>query len=163
MRILGLDPGLATTGFGIIETHNNGKPEIISYGTIQTKAGMPLGARLGEIRNDFETLLTNYKPSLCVIEKLFFGNNITTGIPVAHARGIIFDSLYQNHVEVIEMAPSELKLALTGDGSAKKPQMQQMIQLLLKLDAIPKPDDAADGIALALAGQTLKNSLKQMR
>lgn len=150
MRILGIDPGLATTGFAVLDLHA-GQKKLVACGVIRTPAGLRLPARLLEIEKDLEAILSQYKPEKCSIEQIFFSKNVTTGIAVSHARGTLLMGLEKHGVTVHEMSPSAMKLALTGNGRADKKSIQKMVQLELGLKEIPKPDDAADAVSLALS------------
>jgi crossover junction endodeoxyribonuclease RuvC len=152
MRILGIDPGLATVGIGIIESESAHDVRPIDWLTIQTKAGLDTPMRLLEIRQDLIHLLEQYKPELAVIERLYFETNVKTAIDVAQARGVLLMTLQEHGVPIIEATPLQLKSAITGDGKADKSQMQEMIRRLLQLTEIPKPDDAADALGLAIYG-----------
>ena len=149
MRILGIDPGYATIGFGLIEA-GRGKVHMVTYGAITTPAGLPLSRRLYQIGNDMEELIGKLKPDAIAVEELFFNTNITTGIAVAHGRGVILYAAEKCGIPLYEYAPSQVKLAVTGYGKADKHQMMEMTKRILNLKALPKPDDAADGLALAL-------------
>ena len=155
-RILGLDPGLATLGFGAIlcdtalQNNANHSPAMVDFGIIQTPANHEIGERLCIIYEDLHSLLNYVQPDLIAIEKLFFyrmGNTIA----VAQARGVIMLVLAQSRIPFVEFTPAQVKQALTGYGNAGKHDVQQAVARELKLDHIPKPDDAADGLALALA------------
>jgi crossover junction endodeoxyribonuclease RuvC len=159
MRILGIDPGLAIIGIGIIETGPSGTLLNPDWLTITSPAHTPLGDRLSEIHADFSGLLKDLKPDVAVIEKLYFSKNVTTGIDVAQARGVIMLTLAQHGVRVMETTPSQLKQAMTGDGTADKTQMQSMLVQMLNLPGVPKPDDAADALALAVFGSLLQREL----
>ncbi|MCI8810527.1 MAG: crossover junction endodeoxyribonuclease RuvC [Oscillibacter sp.] len=149
MRILGIDPGYATVGFGLIEAEQ-GKVCMRTYGTITTPAGQPLSRRLYQLGTDMEKLITQLKPSVISIEELFFNTNITTGIAVAHGRGVILYVAERCGIPLYEYTPSQVKLAVTGYGKAQKRQVMDMTRRLLKLNAVPRPDDAADALGLAL-------------
>ena len=149
MRILGIDPGIATIGFGLIEAER-GQAKMITYGAITTPAGLPLSRRLYQISQDMEELIGKLKPDVIAIEELFFNTNITTGISVAHGRGVILCAAEKCGIPLFEYTPSQVKLALTGYGKAEKRQMMDMTRRLLHLGAVPRPDDAADALALAL-------------
>lgn len=157
MRILGIDPGLATVGIGLIEAASSQSIRLIEYCTIETAAGEPLAQRLREISTDIESILAEYQPELAVIEKLYFSVNEKTALDVAQARGAILASVAVQNIPLLEPTPPELKSCITGDGSADKQQMQEMVKILLKLDHIPTPDDAADALALAAYGAFLGN------
>ena len=149
MRILGIDPGFATIGFGLVETER-GQVHMKTYGTVTTPAGLPLSRRLYQIGADMEELFVQLTPDVISIEELFFNTNTTTGIAVAHGRGVILYAAEKCGVPLYEYTPSQVKLAVTGYGKAEKRQMMDMTRRLLKLNAIPRPDDAADALALAL-------------
>ena len=149
MRILGIDPGYAIVGFGMIEAER-GKVRMITYGAITTPAGLPLSRRLHQIASDTEELLATLKPDAVAVEELFFNTNITTGIAVAHSRGVILCAAEKCGIPLYEYTPSQVKLALTGYGKADKHQMMDMTKRLLNLKALPRPDDAADALAIAL-------------
>lgn len=150
MRILGIDPGFATIGFAILDLEK-GKRSLLTYGVIRTEAGLDFPLRLQEIHKDMQGLLSKYKPDRCSIEQIFFSKNVTTGIQVSHARGVILLALQEAAVPIKEYSPSAMKLALTGDGKADKKAIQKMVCLDLGLSEIPHPDDAADAVSLALA------------
>jgi len=149
MRILGIDPGIATIGFGLVEA-DKGNASMLSYGAITTPAGLPLSKRLYQIDQDMEDLITQLKPDVIAVEELFFNTNITTGISVAHGRGVLLCAAERCGIPLYEYTPSQVKLAVTGYGKAEKRQVMDMTRRLLKLNAVPKPDDAADALALAL-------------
>ena len=149
MRILGIDPGIATIGFGLIEAER-GQAKMITYGAITTPAGLPLSRRLYQISQDMEELIGKLKPDVIAIEELFFNTNITTGISVAHGRGVILCAAEKCGIPLFEYTPAQVKLALTRYGKAEKRQMMDMTRRLLHLGAVPRPDDAADALALAL-------------
>ena len=149
MRILGIDPGYAIVGFGLIEA-NRGKVNMVTYGAITTQAGLPLSRRLYQIASDMEELLVKLQPDVIAIEELFFNTNITTGIAVAHGRGVILSVAEKCGIPLFEYTPSQVKLAVTGYGKADKHQVMEMTRRLLNLKSLPRPDDAADGLAIAL-------------
>ena len=150
MRILGIDPGVATVGFGVIETQG-GRQQMIQYGAITTPAGQPLAARLVQIAQDMETLINRFRPDEMSIEELFFSKNITTGIAVAHGRGIILCTAEKSGVPLYEYTPMQVKQAITGYGKAVKKQIQEMTRIMLHLESVPKPDDTADALGMAIA------------
>ncbi len=152
-RILGIDPGYARLGFGVIDRNECGELIYGTCGVITTSPGAAMPDRLLEIANDLQSLIAKHKPELIVLEELFFGQNTTTGLKVAEVRGVIQLLAAEAHVASVEVKPVEVKLAVTGDGHADKAQMQKMITLLLKLDHKPSPDDAADALAIAWAGE----------
>ncbi|MBR2490298.1 MAG: crossover junction endodeoxyribonuclease RuvC [Ruminiclostridium sp.] len=149
MRILGIDPGYAIVGFDILEAHR-GQAQLIRCGAINTPAGVPMPMRLLQIQEDMETLIRTFQPDAMAIEELFFNTNVTTGIGVAQARGIILATAAKLGVEIFEYTPSQVKQAVVGYGKAEKRQVMDMTKRLLKLPAVPKPDDAADAVAVAL-------------
>jgi len=161
MTILGLDPGYAIVGFGLIES-NGVRSRDIRHGAIRTLAHTPMSERLATIYDDMCQLLDTFKPDAAAIEELFFNTNITTGICVAQARGVILLACRQRHVPVYEYTPLQVKQAVVGYGRAEKKQVMEMTRVLLGLDAIPKPDDAADALAIALChAQSSSNILSQ--
>lgn len=149
MRILGIDPGTATVGWGIIETENN-PPLLVASGHISTSKELPLSKRLAEISKDIKELLSVYKPTEAGVEELFFFKNQKTVISVAQARGAILLTLEENNVNIFGYTPLQVKQALTNYGRADKTQVQQMVKALLRLKEVPKPDDTADALAIAL-------------
>ena len=164
MRILGIDPGYGITGFGLIEGER-GQFSLLRYGAITTPAGMDFSARLEIIYEDMRKLLEVAKPDAVAIEELFFGQNVTTGIGVAQSRGVILLAIRQAGLEVSQYKPMQVKQAVVGYGNATKHQVQDMTKRLLKLEKLPKPDDAADAIAIALCHGRSSTSLiaKAMR
>lgn len=149
MRILGIDPGYATIGFGMVES-NGAQVRMVTYGAITTSAGLPLSRRLYQIGTDMEELIGKLRPDVISIEELFFNTNITTGIAVAHGRGVILYAAEKCGIPLYEYTPGQVKLAVTGYGKAEKRQVMDMTRRLLKLRAVPRPDDAADALALAI-------------
>lgn len=151
VRILGIDPGLATIGLGTVEMTTPTSIRATEWLTIRTKP-MPLPDRLAEIAGDIATFLHETQPDVIVIEKLFFARNERSAMDVAHARGVIIAAAAQQGCPILEPTPLQLKLAITGNGRATKNDMQRMLKNLLRLQEIPKPDDAADALALAFYG-----------
>ena len=149
MIILGIDPGLAIVGFGVLEKNKN-KVDVIDYGVITTPKEDTLPIRLEKIYKGMCELIDHYKPDQVAVEELFFNTNITTGIAVAEARGVILLACINKGCKLYEYTPLQIKQALTGNGRADKHQVQFMVKAILKLNAVPKPDDAADGLAAAL-------------
>lgn len=149
MRILGIDPGTGIVGFGVIDVVGH-KKTMVDAGVIRTPAHQPLEQRLLTIFNEISEIITTNKPQVMSIEQLFFGRNVTTAISVSHARGVIILAAQQAGIRIAEFTPQQIKQALTGDGRANKGQVQEMVQLQLKLAEIPKPDDCADALAAAL-------------
>ncbi len=163
MIILGIDPGLATLGWGVIKKEG-AVSTVVDYGHISTAKGTPMADRLLEIHNDLTGLIEKFKPDEAAVEELFFYNNQKTAIDVAQARGVILLTLEQNRVTVAGYTPLEVKQALTNYGAADKRQVQDMVRILLNLKDIPKPDDAADALAIALchsARRTFDNHVTQ--
>lgn len=158
MRILGIDPGIAIVGFGLIESER-GKIRMLQYGAVTTEAGLPLATRLVQIENDMTELISQLKPDEIAIEELFFSKNITTGIAVAHGRGVILCTAERLGVPIFEYTPMQVKQAVAGYGLADKKQVMDMTKRLLKLKAVPKPDDAADALAMAICHARSATSL----
>lgn len=149
MRILGLDPGTATTGFGVIEVIDD-EFKLLDFGCITTKAHIALSSRLKQIAEDLVSIIKLWKPDCIAIEELFFSKNVKTAIHVAHARGAIMENLAQRAYEIHEYKPQEIKETVCGYGKADKSQVQKMVQLLLQMEELPRPDDAADALATAI-------------
>ena len=156
MRILGIDPGIAIVGFGLIES-NRGSVRMLQYGAVTTEAGLPLATRLVQIENDMTALIAQLKPDEIAVEELFFSKNITTGIAVAHGRGVILCTAERLGVPIF--TPMQVKQAVAGYGLADKKQVMDMTKRLLKLKAVPKPDDAADALAIAICHARSATSL----
>lgn len=155
MRILGIDPGTAITGFGVID-YEGGTFKFVDAGVIRTPKEQPMNERLSTVYDEMHELLEEFKPDVMSIELLFFARNVTTAMTVGQSRGIVILAATQAKVPVFEYTPMQVKQAVTGYGKADKKQIQEMVKKLLKLDQIPKPDDAADGLAIAIthAGQS---------
>ena len=149
MRILGIDPGYAIVGYGIVD-YSGGSFSVVGYGAITTPANMPFSERLKNIFDDMNSIIDKYKPDNLAIEKLYFNTNTTTAIDVAQARGIIVLSAQNKNMSVNEYTPLQVKQSVTGYGRAEKRQVMEMVKCLLNLKAIPKPDDTADALALAV-------------
>ncbi|MFY0426550.1 crossover junction endodeoxyribonuclease RuvC [Vescimonas sanitatis] len=158
MRILGIDPGIAIVGFGLIES-NRGSVRMLQYGAVTTEAGLPLATRLVQIENDMTALIAQLKPDEIAVEELFFSKNITTGIAVAHGRGVILCTAERLGVPIFEYTPMQVKQAVAGYGLADKKQVMDMTKRLLKLKTVPKPDDAADALAIAICHARSATSL----
>lgn len=150
MKILGIDPGIGICGFGLIETFGRSGAKALDFGAVTTKVDAPLPSRLKELYDSLCEVFEQTKPEMVAVEKLFFSKNITTGIAVAEARGIVLLVAEQRGLPVYEYSPNEIKKALTGYGAAAKGQMQEMVRMHLGLDVKPKPDDAADALAVAI-------------
>lgn len=158
MRILGIDPGIATIGFGIVDSDKN-RHRLVTCGVITTPAHTSLSSRLEQIFEDLQRLLEAFKPDAVSIEELFFNTNITTGIAVAHGRGVILLACRKAGVSIHEYTPLQVKQAVVGYGRAEKAQVMDMVRRLCGLSAPPKPDDAADAVALALCHARSSTSL----
>ena len=158
MKILGIDPGYGITGFALVEAQR-GQAQLLHCGVITTPAGMDFSARLEIIYEDMRKLLEMAKPEMVAIEELFFGQNVTTGIGVAQSRGVILLAIRQAGLEVTSYKPMQVKQSVVGYGNATKHQVQDMTRRLLKLEKLPKPDDAADAIAIALCHARSHTSL----
>ena len=158
MRILGIDPGYATIGYGIIE-YDNFRFKTVAYGAITTSPDKLFSDRLCDIYSDMQTLINNYKPDCLSIEKLYFNTNTTTAIDVAQARGVILLSARKSNVDIFEYTPLQVKQSITGYGRAEKHQVMEMVKTLLQLNSVPKPDDTADALALAICHGHCSGSL----
>lgn len=158
MRILGIDPGYATIGFGILEA-TRGNYRLLQYGTITTSPDLPFEQRLVTIYQDMNELIETVKPDVMAIEELFWGHNVTTGIGVSHGRGVILLSAAQHMLPICEYTPMQIKLAVVGYGNATKLQVMDMTKRLLKMEKVARPDDAADAVAVALCHARSATSL----
>ena len=158
MRILGIDPGYATTGFGLLSTQGP-EVQLLNYGAVTTPAGMAFENRLQMLYEDMRELIEKTKPDAIAIEELFFGHNVTTGIGVAHGRGVILLAAAQAMVPIYEYTPNQVKQSVVGYGGAQKRQVMDMTRRILHLDKVPRPDDAADAIAIALCHARSRTSL----
>ena len=157
--ILGIDPGLASTGYGIIRVIGD-KMEMMDYGCISTAAGTPFEQRLKEIHEEIRQLINLHTPSVLAIEELFFAKNAKTALLVGQARGVCLLTGIQHNLSIVEFTPLQVKQAVTGYGKADKKQIQQMTKILLKLKEVPWPDDAADALAIAICA-SLYNPILQ--
>lgn len=162
MRILGIDPGIAIVGYGVVDKEGNSY-KTIAYDAVTTRAHTPLPERLEKVYNGVNEIIKMYKPDAMSIEELFFNNNAKTALTVGQARGVIILAAMQNNIPVYEYTPLQVKQALTGYGRASKTQIQQMMKSMLGLSEIPKPDDVADALAIAVChGNSMRfNSIKQ--
>jgi len=149
MRILGIDPGYAIVGFGVIET-DGVRHQLIRCGAINTPAGAPIASRLLQIADDMAELINIFRPEEVAVEELFFSQNVTTGIAVAQARGVLLMTVARAGLSISEYTPSQVKQAVVGYGRAEKKQVMELTKTLLNLQAVPKPDDAADALAVAI-------------
>ena len=158
MRIVGIDPVIAIVGCGLIES-DRGAMRMLQYGAVTTEAGLPLATRLVQIEDDMRALIQQLRPDEIAIEELFFSKNITTGIAVAHGRGVVLCTAERLGVPIFEYTPMQVKQAVVGYGLAEKRQVMDMTKRLLKLKAVPKPDDAADALAIAICHARSATSL----
>ncbi len=150
MLVLGIDPGIATTGYGFIRSSSSGRLEAVDFGVLQTDARMPLPERLAFLHQNLTDLLALHRPDAAAVERLYFQRNVSTAMVVGEARGVLVLALAQAGIPIGEYTPGEIKQAVTAYGGAEKRQMQVMIRLLLGLAEIPRPDDAADALAVAV-------------
>jgi len=148
--ILGIDPGIADTGFGVIKKGPGGSLECLDYGTIKTAAKTELPNRLDIINRELKRLIKKYRPDLVAVEQLYFCKNVKTALVVGHARGVILLTAKQNNLPVVEFTPLQVKQAVSTYGQASKLQVQKMVKILLNLSELPEPDDAADALAVAI-------------
>jgi crossover junction endodeoxyribonuclease RuvC len=147
---LGIDPGIATTGYGLVRLEVDGSLTMVSYGVLLTPKEDNIPARLEKLYRELRALLKKHKPDTAAVEKLFFQRNVSTAIAVGQARGVALLALQQAGIESFEYTPNEVKQAVAGYGSADKKQVQDMVRVLLQLKEIPRPDDAADALAIAI-------------
>jgi crossover junction endodeoxyribonuclease RuvC len=150
MLVLGLDPGLAITGYGLVAEGRSGDLSLIDYGVIVTPAKQPLPERLLQIDRELGALLERHAPDVVAVEELFFSRNVTTALIVGQARGVVVLGAAKAGLPVREYKPMQIKQAITGYGKASKAQVQEMVRMLLSMDHVPKPDDAADAVAVAV-------------
>lgn len=153
--ILGIDPGIADTGYGVIMRKERGDFYCLDYGSIKTSSGDSLPVRLENLHNKLDKIIKKYKPDIVAVEELFFCNNVKTALVVGQARGVIILTVRQNKIKVIEFTPLQVKQAVSSYGRASKEQVQKMVKLLLNLKVIPKPDDAADALAVAICASNI--------
>ena len=158
MRILGIDPGYATTGFGLLEAER-GQPRLLQYGVINTPKELPFPRRLEILYDDMRSLIASAKPDAAAVEELFWGHNITTGIGVSHGRGVILLALTKSGIPLYEYTHMQVKQAVVGYGKAEKRQVMDMTRRLLHMEQTARPDDAADAIAIALCHARSQTSL----
>lgn len=157
MRILGIDPGTGILGFGVIDIDQRGKAVLVDGGVIRTPAHQPDSERLLTIYDELHEIITELKPTVMSVEKLFFAQNVTTAMSVSQARGVVLLCGKQHGMELHEFTPLQIKQAITGYGKADKKQIQEMVRVILGLEEVPKPDDCADAIAAALTcAQTVR-------
>ena len=147
---LGIDPGIGTTGYGLVRLLEDSSLEVVTFGVLLTPPNTPVPERLLLLYRDLQGLLAEYHPDTCAVEKLFFQRNVSTAIAVGEARGVVMLALAEVGLPVAEYTPNEVKQAVAGYGSAQKRQVQEMVRTLLSLPEIPRPDDAADALAIAI-------------
>ena len=157
MIILGVDPGIADTGYGLIDKDAKGKLICLTYGSIKTSSKLDLATRLEILQIELDKIIKKYKPGSAGVEELFFSKNVKTALTVGHARGVALLTLKQNKINFLEFKPSQVKQAVAAYGGADKAQVQKMVKLLLNLKEIPKPDDAADALAIAICASAWKS------
>ncbi|HUX20309.1 MAG TPA: crossover junction endodeoxyribonuclease RuvC [Spirochaetia bacterium] len=162
IRVLGLDPGLADTGYGVIEA-GEGRIRHLIHGSITTSPTLPTGARLEKIRRAVVEIIDQFSPSQAGVESLYFAKNITSAIPVAQARGVLLLTLYEYNVPAFEFAPQQIKSAITGTGRADKRQVQELVRMLLGMEEYPKPDHASDALAAAICCYHTQGAEEQIR
>ena len=150
MLVLGIDPGTADTGYGLVREAQDGSLEAIAYGVIKTPAKTPMPERLQMLYEELKEIINLHRPDSSAVERLFFVKNVKTGIAVGQARGVTLLALAQASLPIAEYSPNEIKQAVAGYGGADKRQVQEMVRMLLNLESIPKPDDAADALAVAI-------------
>ncbi len=150
MIVLGIDPGIALTGFGLIRLNNLNEPELIKHGVINSTAEGDTSSRLIFLYRELTKLIEQFEPEYAAVEKLFFQKNLKTAMAVSEARGVITLCIAQHHLPMAEYSPNAIKQAVTSYGNADKKQVQEMVKIMLHLDEIPKPDDAADALAVAI-------------
>lgn len=155
--VLGIDPGTATTGYGLVRNRVDGSLEQVAFGTLLTPAGVPAHKRLSMLYHQLNEILVLHHPDCCAVEKLFFQRNISTAIAVGQARGVLMLAISEANLGMFEYTPNEVKKAVAGYGSAEKKQVQEMVRVLLALPEIPKPDDAADALAIVITHLNTQN------
>jgi len=155
-RIIGIDPGLASTGWGVVD-HTGGKIRYVAHGSIETKAGRPQAERLFFIMESLRSILDTYQPAEAAVETLYFGRNVSSAIPVAEARGVVFAALAERGLAVYEFRPNAIKQGVTGVANADKKQVQELVRIILGLEEIPKPDHAADALGAAICAANSQN------
>ncbi len=151
MLTLGIDPGTASLGYGVVREHDDGSLECVAYDVIRTKPGESMPQRLQQIYQELVSLVGRYQPDRAAVEELFFARNVSTALTVAQARGVVLLALQNANLPIAEYKPNAIKLSITGYGGADKTQMQEMVRILLALEQVPRPDDAADALAVAIA------------
>lgn len=157
MVVLGIDPGYGIVGYGIVKSSSYGNFEVVDFGVISTPKEESISIRLENIYNSIDFLIKKYTPDYIAVEELFFNTNHTTGIKVAQARGVILLAGKKNNIKMYEYTPLQIKQAITGNGRADKKQMQLVVQAILNLEKLPRPDDAADALAVAICHMQTNN------
>lgn len=160
MRILGIDPGYALVGWAVVDYDQARQYKLVDCGVISTDKGLDIYTRLSEIASDIVDLVQEYKPDLAGIETLLFSKNVTTAMKVSESRGVILLELHRAGVEIVQVNPMQVKTSVTGYGKAKKTQIQESVRILCGLESIPKPDDAADAVAVAITAYDLHKTAK---
>lgn len=160
-RVLGIDPGYGRMGYGVIEEYG-GALRVLDYGCFETEKAEAHAPRLLAVKQRLEKLITNWKPDLIATESLFFSKNVKTALAVGEARGVVLLTAAEHNLSLLELSPQEVKQAVTGYGNAEKQQVQKMVQMILHLPQPPKPDDAADALALAIAAAHMRKFLKNL-
>lgn len=150
MQVIGIDPGTAITGYGILREEESGELTVVDYGIVETSADLPMPERLLVLYQELQKILTLHRPEIGAVEKLFFQRNVRTAISVGQARGVALLAMAERQMSIAEYSPSEVKQAVAGYGGAEKRQVQEMVKALLYMDQIPQPDDAADALAVAI-------------
>lgn len=163
MIILGIDPGTATTGFGVIRYKNNKELILLDYGCIETSKSDPTPKRLQNIAKDIEEITNLWKPDTIAIEEVFFSKNVKTAMSVAHARGVIVEKISEKNDDIHEYKPNQIKEAVCGYGKADKKQVQRMVKIILNMNEIPRPDDASDALAVAICHSNVVQFNKQIQ
>lgn len=156
VRVFGVDPGIGRTGFGVIDVDERQCPHLVDTGCIATQPNSEVSGRLLQLSEDIRSLFELHSPDVLAIEELYFAKNVTTGLTVAQARGVILLEAARLHIPIAHYAPSQVKQTVTSSGSAPKRQVQEMVKLLLRLQEVPQPDDAADALAVALCHTSFK-------
>ncbi len=156
-RILGIDPGTGILGFGVVDFDTRGRATLVDGGVIRTPVKQPDSERLLTIYEELSEIITTHKPEIMAVEKLFFSQNVTTAMSVSQARGVVLLCGEQNGLQLFEYTPQQIKLAVTGYGKADKKQIQEMVKIILRLQEVPKPDDCADALAVAITHSMTAN------
>lgn len=162
MLVIGIDPGTARTGYGLVHLTPGGKLESVAFGVVITEADTPMPERLQRLRDSLSEILELHQPESGAVEKLFFQRNVSTALSVGQARGVVMLAMADAHIQVEEYTPHEIKQAVVGYGGAGKRQVQEMVRTLLQLDDVPRPDDAADALAVAICHAHSRQSRQRM-